>query len=238
MTNDTFLNGHIRIRQNRCGYRFSIDAVLLAHFVNDFKPGAYVLDLGTGCGIIPLILAFRYPEINFCGVEVQKELAEISRINVMENQKKHQIHILCQDMKSLRLDMFPTPVDCVVTNPPYRKSQSGRVNPNQQRAVARHEIQITLDELLSTASRLLKPSGAFAAVYMAERLTDMLTQMRGVGIEPKCLRLVHSREGEEARLVLIKGLKGGRPGIRIAPPLVIYRNDGSYTDELRQMFEP
>lgn len=238
LTGDAFFNGGVRVCQNRSGYRFSIDAVLLANFIDDLKPGDRVLDLGTGCGIIALMLAFRYPQTRIYGVEVQEELAEISVRNVMENRMEHQIDMLCMDMKSLMPGMVSGSMDYVVTNPPYRKYRSGRLNPNHQRAAARHEIHITLDELLATAGRMLNPFGGFAAVYVAERLTDMMAGMRSAGIEPKKLRLVYSRENQEAKLILIKGTKGGRPGLSIGPPLVIYQEGGTYTDEVKQMFEP
>jgi len=238
LTHDTFFSGRIRISQKKYGYRFSIDAILLADWARDLKPGLKVLDLGTGCGIIPLILGYRCPEIRIYGVELQAEPAKIAAFNVKNNQMEDRIRIFCMDMKDLRQDVTSGTVGCVVSNPPYRRARSGRVNPDSERAVARHEIRIDLYQLLATAGRMLKKSGSFFVVYPAERLADMIAQMRGADIEPKRLRMVCSKGGEGAKLILIKGVKGGRPGIAVEPPLIIYEDDGSYTPEVTEMFAP
>ncbi len=235
-TPDTFFNGSIIIRQNSSGYRFSIDAVLLADYARP-KPLDTIVDLGTGSGIIPLILAHRYPETCYIGIEIQKELADLAQRNVQDNAMQERIKIICQDMISINR-IGSGPVDMVISNPPYRKPGSGRINPDSQRAVARHEIKITLDGVVKTANRLLRTAGRFISIYPAERITDLLVTMRLAGIEPKQLRVIHSRIGEEAKLLLIEGVKGGRPGVKIAPPLFIYKNDDDYTDEVEKMFLP
>ncbi len=237
MTADTFFNGRIRVKQNRAGYRFSIDAVLIAGQTIP-SPGNTVLDLGTGCGIIPLILAYRHPKIKVYGVEVQQQLADLATINVEENRMKDRITIHCMDMKKLKHDMMSGPVDLVVSNPPYRKSESGRINPDQQRAVARHEIKATLSDVVETAQRMLRTAGRFVTVYPAERMADILIQMRSAGLEPKSLRTVHSDRHSDAKLIIVEGKKGGRPGLKIGSPVIIYRKDGSYTDEVQEMFKP
>ena len=191
LTTDTFLNGCIQVKQSQQGYRFSIDAAIVAGHAKP-RPNDKAIDLGTGCGIIPLILAYRYPDIKVFGVEVQEELAEIAALNVEENGLKDRVTILCRDMKSLKHHMTSGPADLVVSNPPYRKAESGRINPDNQRAVARHEIKITLSDVVNTASRMLNISGRFVTVYSAERMTDLLTQMRLEDIEPKFLRMIHS----------------------------------------------
>ncbi|MBU4420703.1 MAG: methyltransferase, partial [Proteobacteria bacterium] len=197
-----------------------------------------ILDLGTGCGIIPLIMAYRNPELTVYGIEVQKELADIATINVKSNNMENQISIFCRDMKELNYNMISGPVDMVVSNPPYRKISSGRMNPDQQRAVARHEIKATLFDVIETARRMLRTSGRFVTIYSSERLTDIITQMRSFDIEPKFLRSIHSNKNSDAKLILIEGVKGGRPGVTIAFPLIIYNEDSSYTDEVKQMFLP
>jgi len=234
---DTFFNGNIKVKQNRSGYRFSIDAVLLAYHAGKCS-GSRILDLGTGCGIIPLIMAYRNPELTVYGIEVQKELADIAIINVKSNNMENQITILCRDMKELNDTMTSAPFDMVVSNPPYWKVSSGRMNPDQQRAVARHEIKATLLDVIETTRRMLRTSGRFVTVYSSDRITDIITQMRSFNIEPKFLRSIHSNENSEAKMILVEGIKGGRPGVTIAPPLIIYHEDGSYTDEVKQMFLP
>jgi tRNA1Val (adenine37-N6)-methyltransferase len=237
LTTDTFLDGHIQVKQSRQGYRFSIDAAIVAGHAKP-RPNDKTIDLGTGCGIIPLILAYRYPDIKVFGIEVQEELAEIAALNVEENGLKDRVTILCRDMKSLKHHMTSGPADLVVSNPPYRKTESGRINPDNQRAIARHEIKITLSDVVNTASRMLNISGRFVTVYPAERMTDLLTQMRSEDIEPKFLRMIHSGKDTEAKLVLVEGTRGGGPGIKVGLPLIIYRKDGSYTDEVEKMFMP
>ena len=235
ITTDSFYNGHITIKQDKDGYRFSIDAVLLAGFVRPEK-GDRIVELGTGCGIIPLILTHRYPDIRVYGIEVQEQLAKLADLNIKENHMDDQVAIFRSDMKDLKTDMISGPADLVVSNPPYRKADSGRINPDRQKALARHEIKATLNDLIETADRLLNISGKFFVVYPAERMVDMLTGMRSYGIEPKYIRMVHSRGHEQAKLILVKGIKGSRPGIITGPPLVIYQNNGKYTDEINGLY--
>jgi len=237
LTTDSFFNGCIHVKQNRSGYRFSIDAVLLAWYANP-SPTDTVLDLGTGCGIIPIILAYRNPEIKIFGIEVQTELADIANLNITENGMEDQITILCRNMKTLKHEEISGPVDLAVSNPPFRKSKSGRLNPNQQRAIARHEIKTTLYDVVETARRMLKTSGRLVMVYPAGRMTDILTQMRISGIEPKSIRMVHSGKKTEAKMILVEGKKGGRSGLKIDSPLFIYSENGSYSDEVEKIFKP
>ncbi|MBC2694032.1 MAG: tRNA1(Val) (adenine(37)-N6)-methyltransferase [Desulfobacteraceae bacterium] len=234
---DTFFNGKIKVKQNRSGYRFSIDAVLLAYHAGKC-PGGRIIDLGTGCAIIPLIMAYRNPKLTVCGIEIQKELADIATINVKSNNMEKQITILCRDMKELNYDMISGPVDMVVSNPPYWKILSGKMNPDQQRAVARHEIKATLFDVIETAHRMLHTAGRIVMVYSSDRLTDIIAQMRSFNIEPKLLRTIHSNGKSGAKLILIEGIKGGRPGVTIASPLIIYHENGSYTNDVKQMFLP
>ena len=236
-TTDTFFNGQIRVKQSRDGYRFSIDAVVLAHYAGPCA-GEKILDLGTGCGIIPLILAYRQPEITIYGVEVQAELAELAEFNARDNQLDDRITVFCTDMKLLKTDMTTGPVDLVVCNPPFRKQGSGRINPDNQRAIARHEIKVNLGDIIQTSRRMLRTAGRLVIIYTANRLTDILFHMRSGGIEPKFIRMLHSRENTEAILVLIEGVKGGRPGVKIASPLFIYSSGSDYTAEVESMFSP
>lgn len=237
LTKDTFFNGRIKVKQDPSGYRFSIDSVLLAYHAGP-HPGDRVLDLGTGCGIIPLILAYREPNLKIFGVEVQKELADIAGLNVEENHMDDIITILCKDMKELKNDIISGPADLIVSNPPYRKAESGRINPDMQRAVARHEIKVSLDDITKTARRVLRTAGRFITIYSAERVTDLLTHLRSAGIEPKFLRTIHSGAKTDAKLVLVEGTKGGRPGAKIGPPLIIYDEKSDYTQEVKEMFLP
>lgn len=236
LSEDTFFNGRIRIKQSRSGYRYSIDAVLLAAFAR-VKAHDTVLDLGTGCGIIPIMLAYRNPTLRLYGIEIQKALADLAKINVRENGLEGRIQILWGDLKNIESGAVPRPVDLVVSNPPYRQIGSGRMNPNRQRATARHEITVTLEEVAQTVKNMLGKAGRVAMIYPAERAADIMHTLKKQAIEPKCLRTVHSYADAEAKLILIEGIKGGRPGVKIMHPLILYEKDGRYTDDVLQMFD-
>lgn len=237
LTSDSFFNGQLRIRQQQSGYRFSIDAVLLAYHARP-RPGDRVLDLGTGCGIIPLIMTYRCPQITVYGIEVQEKLSDLARFNVTDNHMETQVTILREDMKSLKSTMISGLVDLVVSNPPYRRSHSGRLNPDHQRAVARHEIAVTLSDLIATAKRMLRTAGRFVTIYSAERAAELLALMRSASLEPKILRSIHSNRQSDAKLILVEGKKNGRADMRIESSLILYDEDGNYTDEVEKMFEP
>jgi tRNA1Val (adenine37-N6)-methyltransferase len=237
LTTDAFFDGKLHIKQEASGYRFSLDAVLLAWHARP-RADERVLDLGTGCGIIPLILTYRNPDIVAFGIEIQEELAELAISNVNANRMQNKITILRQDMRYLKPDMIGGPVDLVVCNPPYRKPNSGRMNPDAQRAIARHELKVNLADVLLTARRLLRTAGRFVTVYTAERIVELLSQMRMEGVEPKFMRSIHSQLDTEAKLILVVGVKGARPGIRLGPPLIIYDANGEYSKEVQGMFIP
>jgi tRNA1Val (adenine37-N6)-methyltransferase len=237
LTRDTFFNGGLRLKQHRFGYRFSIDAVILAGSLRP-RSGARVVDLGTGCGVIPLILAFRHPGVRVWGIELQEPLATLAAENVRANGMTPHVTVLRADLRDIGSNDVGGPVDWVVSNPPYRRGRTGRVNPEAQRALARHELAMTLSDLVGAARRLLRNGGRFVTIYAAERITDLLFQMRSALIEPKCLRSIHSGRKSKARLILVEGVKNGGPGVTVAAPLVVYNDDGSYSEELQVLFSP
>ena len=237
LTSDTFFDGRLHIKQGTAGYRFSIDAILLAHHT-DTNAGERLLDLGTGCGIMPIILTYRNPDIHVYGIEIQDELANLAASNVDANHMRNRITVLCRDMRNLKPDMIGGPVDVIVCNPPYRKPNSGRLNPDPQRAVARHEIKVSLIDVLQTVRCMLRTAGRFVTIYTAQRSAELLSQMRLGGIEPKFIRTIHSQLDAAAKLILVVGVKGARPGTKIGPPLIIYNADGQYAAEVEKMFKP
>lgn len=234
-TQDTFFNGRLHVKQAADGYRFSVDAVILAWHIIP-APGAVIVDLGTGCGIIPLILAYRHPSISVTGIEIQPQLAQIAADNTAANHMADRIKIVCADIRNPKGCLPAGRADIVVCNPPFRQADSGRINPHEERAIARHELTVTLKDILAAAKGALRTSGEFVAIYPASRVTDMISAMREAGIEPKLLRTIHSRQDEEARLILVKGVRNGRPGATIAPPLVLYDAESRYTPEIERMF--
>lgn len=234
-TSDTFFNGCLHVRQFRSGYRFSIDSIILANHVR-LRPGETVLDLGTGCGIVALILAYRHSESTIIGVEFQRELAELARDNTIANQLQNRVQIMCRDMKGLTAADFSQPADWVVSNPPYHKNNAGRLNPNRQKAVARHEIEVTFNDVVTTAVKTLRTGGRFLTIYIADRSIEAMVDMHSAGLEPKYCCMIHSGKTSNAKMILIEGVKGAQPGVTIAPPMIIYQETGDYTDEIEQMF--
>ena len=214
---DRFLDGRLQIIQSRDGYRFSIDAILLSEFVT-IRPGDVVIDLGTGCGIIPLILLLTRPIGHAVGLEIQKELAFQAVRNVQLNGFGHRMDIVRGDIR--RPPMAAASADMVICNPPYRKMRSGRINPDPRRAIARHELLTSIDDILRAAGYLLKKKGRVALIYPAARLTDILVRLRRIELEPKRIRLNYPGLNSRAKLALIEATQGGRPGVEVLPPLL------------------
>lgn len=215
-TMDAFLDGRLKVIQSRTGYRFSVDAVLLAEFVTT-RPGDVVVDFGAGCGVIPLVLLLSRPVGFAVGIEIQAELADQAVRNAALNGLNDKMCVIRGDVR--RLPLKESSADVVLCNPPYRKKGSGRVNPDHQRAVARHEILLSLDDILHAARSLLRVKGRLAMIYPASRLVDIMVRMRGFGLEPKRLRVLYPGTTSESKLVLIEASLGGRGGLKIMPPL-------------------
>jgi tRNA1(Val) A37 N6-methylase TrmN6 len=235
-TLDTLFNGQLRILQARKGYRFSLDAVLLAHFASD-KATEKMADLGTGNGVIPMILAYRNPLTSVLGVEVQEGLAYRARRNVQLNNLDKRIRIIQGDVRAINRIVAPQSFDGVVCNPPYRKPSSGRVSPNAEKKLARHEIMGTLQHFIEAGRYLLRAHGRMTLVYPAVRCIDLLLAMRAAGLEPKRLRMVHSFADAEASLILAEGVKGGKSGIEIVSPLIVYERGKKYGADVQAMLE-
>ena len=234
-TLDTLFGGRLKILQKKSGYRFSIDALLLAHFAEP-RPTDRTIDLGTGCGIIPLIIAFRKKTGKITGVEIQPSLADLARRNAAQNRLSGRITILERDLRNLDGKAWKGKFDLVLSNPPYRKVGTGRVNPRQEKALARHEFKASLQDVLRAAQYLLKEKGRLAMIYPASRAAELIREMCAFHLEPKRLRFVHSRLKEEARLMMVEGFKEGRAQVRVLPPLILYDSVGNYTPEAQQIF--
>jgi tRNA1Val (adenine37-N6)-methyltransferase len=233
-TLDTLFDGTLRIFQSRAGYRFSLDALLLAQFVT-IKRREKIVDLGTGNGVIPLVLATVHRSATVTGVELQPAMIERARRNVQLNGLERRIQILSGDVRAAERIAAAASFDVAVCNPPYRKPSSGRLSPNDEKQIARHETQGDLGDFLRAGASLLRPKGRMAIVYSAGRCVDLLSAMREARIEPKRMRLVHSFAGVEASMVLVEGVKGGRSGIEVLAPLTIYRRGKKYTEEVAAM---
>lgn len=234
-TADVILNGRLTVFQKATGYRFSVDALLLAHFVR-LKKRNRVIDIGTGSGVIALILAYRFPDASITGVEVQEELADMAQRNIQVNHLTERIEIKNGDIRKVRTMYTSDSFDAVVFNPPYRKLNSGRVNPHRERAIARHEIQGSLRDFMESARILLKDGGTVYAIYPAKRGTELLFQMRRASLEPKRIRMVHSHVTSNAEFILVEGVKRGGEELTIMSPLFIYGESRRYSQEMTEIF--
>jgi len=215
-TIDTFLNGRLRIIQSRQGYRFSVDALLLAEFVS-IKSEDFVVDLGAGCGIISLFLAAKREVGYILGLELQEGLASQAKRNIVLNEFENKIAIIQGDLR--RLPMAPGFAHVVVCNPPFRKEKSGRINPDSSKAIARHELAVSLDDIVAAGKVLLKPGGRLALIYPANRLAEVFAKMKIQELEPKKLQIVFPDTASHAKLAMIEGRLQGKSGLKILPPI-------------------
>jgi tRNA1Val (adenine37-N6)-methyltransferase len=214
---DAFMDGRLKLIQSKKGYRFSIDAILLSEFVS-IKPGDVIVDLGTGCGIIPLVLLLRSSVAYAYGLEIQQVLANQAVRNAALNGFEKKMGVILGDIR--HPPFMRASADVVICNPPYRRREAGRINPDPQRAIARHEIHTSLDDILDTARRLLKPKGRLAMVYPASRLVDIIVTLRGFNLEPKRVQVIYPDLKSEAKLVLIEAAAEGRGGLKLLEPLI------------------
>ncbi len=238
-TEEVTLDGirDLKLYQNKNGYRFSVDPLLLYSFVN-VKYARDIADLGAGSGIIGLLLAKAYPGSRVMLVELQESICRLAEKNIIVNGFEQTVKAVLADIKDIRKNLDPASCDLVVSNPPFRKPAAGRISVAEERAVARHEIKLRLSDLAEAASHLLKAKGRFFMIYHPERLLELVDTLRKNRLEPKRMRFVHNNADAESKIVLVEAAKDGRAGIKIEKPLLIYRRDGSYSDEVRLMYDP
>ncbi|HUK40680.1 MAG TPA: tRNA1(Val) (adenine(37)-N6)-methyltransferase [Candidatus Acidoferrales bacterium] len=233
-TFDTLFGGNLKFLQSRSGYRVSVDAVLLACFATARK-GKCMVELGCGNGVVPLILAYLHPSIDVVGIEIQQLMAERAWRNVQLNGFDNRVRIIRGDIRAIRKIAPAESFDAVVCNPPYRRPDSGRISPNKEKQIARHECEGNLDDFIAAGAYLLPVKGRMAVIYSAVRAIDLIDAMRRARIEPKRLRMVHSFAEAEASLILVEGVKGGKSGVEVLAPLVVYERNKKYTTEMEAM---
>ncbi len=222
------------VRQNENGYRFSTDSLILAHHV-DPKEKQRIADLGTGCGIIALIIARKFPHVKIYGIEIQEAMAQLAYSNVLENRMEKQIEIVCSDMKFLQAKDIGGFMDLVVVNPPFGKSGHCRCSDNFEKNVAKHEVYATLSDVIDFSKRVLRVLGDLFIIYPTQRIPELLYALRMAELEPRWLRTVHPRFNANADRVIVKAVKHGRESMTIGPPLIVHGKDGSFTPEIKQM---
>ncbi|MBP3664223.1 MAG: tRNA1(Val) (adenine(37)-N6)-methyltransferase [Tyzzerella sp.] len=227
---DLQVNGY-EIIQHPGKFCFGMDAVLLANFAR-VKKQERALDLGTGTGIIPILLTAKTEGETFVGLEIQEESADMARRSVLHNHLEKQVEIVTGDIKEAAQIFGPVSFDVITVNPPYMIGQHGIANPSDTKAIARHEVLCTLDDILRESAKLLKYRGRFYMVHRPFRLAEILSKMVQAGIEPKRMRMVHPFVDKEPNMVLIEGLRGGNSRMTVEPPLIVYKEPGVYHDEL------
>jgi tRNA1(Val) A37 N6-methylase TrmN6 len=232
---DYLLAEQLRIIQSPSVFSFSLDAVLLAKFSYVPTKQGKIVDLCTGNGVIPLFLSAR-TKATIIGVELQERLADMAKRSVQFNNLQEQIEIIEGDVKIIPNQLGIEKYDVVTCNPPYFLAhEASDKNLKEHLAIARHELHLSLDEAVQSASRLLKQGGKAAFVHRPGRFLDLVTAMRANRLEPKRVRFVHSKIGKEANTLLIEGIKDGKPDLKIHPPLYVYNESGEYTEEVRAM---
>lgn len=227
-------NGY-RIIQNPQKFCFGMDAVLLSGFIR-VKEQETVLDLGTGTGIIPILLEAKTDGAHFTGLEIQPESADMARRSVTLNHLENKVSIVTGDIKDASNLFGASSFDVVTANPPYMIDSHGMSSPSQAKAIARHEILCTLDDVLEQAYRLLKPQGLFFMVHRPFRLAEIMSKMVAAGLEPKRMQLVYPYVNKEPNMVLLEGLKQGKSRLAVEKPLIVYQAPGIYTEEIYTIY--
>jgi len=229
------------IIQKEGAFCFGMDAVLLSGFA-EVRKGETAVDLGTGTGIIPILLEAKTEGKLFYGIEIQPEMADMARRSAEMNGLGEKVLILDGDIKELLTGTALLPAelfgktDVVTSNPPYMKESHGLRNPDDALAIARHEVACTLEDVCGAASRLLRCGGRFCMVHRPQRLPEIITAMKEARLEPKRMKLVYPYADREANMVLIEAVRDGRPGCRVERPLIVYKEPGVYTDEIYDIY--
>lgn len=227
-------NGY-RIIQKKNGFCFGMDAVLLSGFAR-VKAGETAVDLGTGTGIIPILLEAKTEGRHFTGLEIQEEFAKMAARSVRLNGLEDRVEIVQGDIREASRLFGKASFDVVTSNPPYMNDSHGLKNPDLPKAIARHEVLCTLEDVVREAALLLKPGGRFYMVHRPHRLAEIISVLREYRLEPKRMKLVHPFVDKEANMVLIEAVRGGRSMMKVEAPVIVYREPGVYTDEIYTIY--
>ncbi len=226
----------LKIIQNEKYFCFGMDSILLSDFAKDIKKNSLVLDIGTGTGIISILLSKKTESKKIYGIEIQDEIAEMATRSVKINKLENKIEIINDNIKNIEKYINNNSIDVVVTNPPYKKENAGIKNENINKLISRHEITANLEDFISNASRVLKDKGCFYMVNRPERLAEIINLFNKYKIEPKKLRLVFPKINSKPNLILIKGIKNAKPFLEIDEPLIVYNDDNTYTPEILKIY--
>ena len=226
----------LQIIQNEKGFCFGIDSVLLSDFAKNIKRGSKVLDLGTGTGIIPILLCGKTELKEVIGVEIQKEVSNMAKRSSILNNLQDRFKVINENILSLNNLYKKQTFDVIVTNPPYKRKSTGIVNEEEKKIISRHETTANLEDFIKISRDLLKDKGEFYMVHRPERLVDILSLLRYYKIEPKEIRFVYSNINKQPKLILIKGIKNAKPFLKVNKNLYIYDENGNYTKEILEIY--
>ncbi len=233
---DNLLNYKIKISQPEQGYRFSIDPFILAAHVKGIE-NQKVIDIGCGCGIIPLILSLKSSAFKITGVEIQKKLYVCAKKNIITNKLENIINIIHGDIKNIDTADINGKADVIVSNPPYKKRGCGRLNPDSQKAIARHEITLDIDKLFRYSSRLLKEKGKLYIIFPAQRLSDLFLTMERYTFSPEFIRFIHTKKDSIAKRVILCAGKNSNSPCVVHPPFYIYEHENKFSKEYLSLFK-
>jgi len=233
---DDLQNGNLKIIQNKEWFCFGIDSILLSDFSKKIKSSEKLIDLGCGNGILELLLCKKTKAEKIIGVEVQSELSELAIKNIKLNKLENKVEIINDNIKNLKKHFKPDTFDAVISNPPYMKKDTGKLNENKQKLIARHEIEANIEDFVKISFYLLKDKRPVYMIYRTERLADLIEAFRKNKIEPKEIQFIQSREGEAPQLFLIKGIKNGNAELKVKKTLNIYKENKQYTDEILKIY--
>lgn len=226
----------LKIIQNKDGFCFGIDSILLSDFASEIKKECKVIDLGTGTGIIGIMLCAKTELSKMIGVEVQKEVYDMAKRSIKLNNLQDKFEIINDNIKNLENILEIGTFDAVVTNPPYKKIGTGLINENEKKLISRHEITANLEDFIKMSAKLLKDKGNFYMVHRPDRLVDIIELLRKYKLEPKKIRFVEPSIGKEANLLLIKATKNAKPFLKIEKTLYVYKENGEYTEEILKIY--
>ncbi len=224
---------NLKIIQNKEWFCFGVDSVILTGFAKEIHRNSKILDLGSGNGVLSLLLSAKIENVKITGVEVQKEVAEMARRGIALNKLENKIEIINTNVKNFSTNIK---YDAVVTNPPYKEKNTGATNENKIKLISRHEIEGKLEDFIYTASKALKDKGAMYMVNRPERIVDIFEYCRKYNLEPKEMRLVYSKTNSKPSLVLIKAVKYANRYLKVREPLYIYKENGEYSDEILKIY--